>query len=257
MDLLQHYDTSSSEDDNDDNCQKKRPTEDCTASTITDRQKRPRGSVTIVSERDAASQSLFVRTQPHIRGNWAGHVFVRIPISATTTSGTGVPSEEESSSSSSDDECDTDSSWQSTVNKSIATYRNDLERAGYTGTLVQHTHCHLSLSRPFYLQVASIDSFVDQLTARLQLCPVTTIRILSSNNYGDSSMSNSSSNSNSSNILVNDDCSRSFWTWPVQVQHTVQLLQMVQAVNAVLQSYHQPVILRSTTLSREFSLVCG
>lgn len=227
MDLLQHYDSSSSDDD-DDKSQKKRPAEDCTATSYITADKRPtRGSVTIVSDRDAVSQSLFVRAQPHVRGNWAGHVFVRIPISTTT-----VPSEEESSSSSSssssDDESGTVSSWQSAVNQSVATYRNDLERAGYTGTLVQHTqHCHLSLSRPFYLQVASIDSFVDQLTARLQLCPVTTIRILSGNN------------NDSSNILVNEDCSRSFWTWPIQ--HTVELLQMVQAVNVVLQSYHQPV----------------
>jgi hypothetical protein len=246
MDLLEHYDSSSS--DGDDKSQKpqdcsgssstyqeKRPTEDCTNGTTghhdsNHRHKRPRGSVTIVSDRDAASQSLFVRAKPHVRGNWAGHVFVRIPISSTTTTTTV---KEEFDSSSSEDESDTDSSWQAVVNDSVATFRNDLERAGYTGTLVQHEHCHLSLSRPFYLQVASIDSFVEKLTERLQLCPVTTIRILASNNY------NSSANKFSSNILVNDDQTRSFWTWPVA--QNAALLQIVQSVNAVLQSYNQPV----------------
>jgi hypothetical protein len=228
MDRLDHYDSSSSDDDDDKS--QKRP-----ASTAdhhdNHHRKRPRGSVTIVSDRDAASQALFVRAQPHVRGNWAGHVFVRIPIStARSTAVAGAPEEE--SDSSSDEDSDTVSSWQSAVSESVAIFRNDLERAGYTGTLVQHEHCHLSISRPFYLQVASIDSFVEKLTARLQFCPVTTVRILASNNYN-------FCDKLSSNILVNDDQTRSFWTWPVVPN--AALLQIVQSVNAVLQSYNQPV----------------
>jgi hypothetical protein len=294
MDHLHDYDSSSScgcddgdqsqhhppDHVGDDICQKKRqrPAKDCTpTSTASDtdtdtdtdtdhdvhkhdphhfHKKRPRqrGSVTIVSDREAQSQSLFVRAQPHVRGNWAGHVFVRIPISSsstTSTTGTAAPSDSSDSSSVSADESEADSSWQSAVNESVAMFRDDLERAGYTGTLVPHEHCHLSLSRPFYLQVASIDSFIQKLTERLQLCPVTTVRILASNNYkykdGDDDDDDKSSKSNKqkqqSNILVNDDQTRSFWTWPVlhQQQSNAALLQIVQAVNAVLKIYNQPV----------------
>jgi hypothetical protein len=222
MDLLHHYDSSSDSDDETqagdcggagDSATEKRSA--CTTSTTdtgtTEANKKRKGSVTIVSNRDLASQSLFVRAQPHVRGNWAGHIYVSIPIQ--------VPEDASSSNTS-------NSPWQSAVDESVATFRDDLERAGFSGTLVHHDHFHLSLSRNFYLQVASIDSFVEKLTARLSMCPATTVRILANN-----------SDSNN-NILVNDEKTRSFWTWSVQAN--AALLHIVQSVNAVLESYNQP-----------------
>jgi hypothetical protein len=155
MDLLEHYDSSSSDgDDKNQSHQTKIVLPALPPIMTTMRRlppqerpsKRGRGSVTIVSDRGLfRNHSLYERNLTS--GATGRGVFVRIPISATAT--TTVTEESDSSSSE-----DRSAPLGSRSCRDSAMFRNDLERAGYTGTLVQHEHCHLSLSRPFYLQVA-------------------------------------------------------------------------------------------------------
>eukprot|EP00978_Attheya_sp_CCMP212_P023776 scaffold73571_cov54-Attheya_sp.AAC.2 len=118
--------------------------------------RRKRRRVCVEQDSSTVSKELCVRSVPHIRGNWAGHVFV--PISGSGEQLLGrvhslarrtiqrfshflqeVVTEEKSSSPSNDKDV----------------------------TLVPHSEWHLSLSRPFYLPLASIHSFRLELQTRL------------------------------------------------------------------------------------------
>jgi hypothetical protein len=127
MDLLS--DSSDDDDDDDD-------TDDCKTHVP----KQQRGQVTLVSSTDSSALDCLVRTQPHVRGNWAGHVYIQC-------------------------------SGLAFIRDNLV--RNDLipqlEEQGYIGPLIIHDDLHMSLYRhSFYLQLASIEPFVKALQERFQ-----------------------------------------------------------------------------------------
>jgi hypothetical protein len=151
------------------------------------------------------NKTLFVRSQPHVPGNWAGHVFVKLAPHASSSAAV----------------------WQEAEAKGLDRIRNRLE-SSYNGSscvVVVHEpmNWHVSLSRPFYLQAAFIDSFVKELGQSLATSAVATsrtVRILP----------------HECTLLVNDDKTRSFWVWPVQPS----LEDLVRIVDRVLLLYKQP-----------------
>jgi Uncharacterised conserved protein len=78
----------------------------------------------------------------------------------------------------------------------------------------------LSLSRPFYLQEASIESFVSILRDRLQYQQAFSLKV-----------------PNQGMCLVNEDRNRSFWALPVETSD--DLVATVHAVNEALQHFNQ------------------
>ena len=184
MDLLEDYGSDSSDDnDNDD---KKAKIEEF-----------PPRRIEIVPSQQADPET-FVRSTPHIVGNWAGYIYAAVPIK---------------------NEC-----LQDAMSESVVRFQHYLCQIRYPGNQLvshlDHPTLHLSLSRHFALQLSSIESFVEKLQKRLQLLPTTTIRL-----------------SSSEEILVNDDKTRSFWTWPIATN--AALLAIVEEINAVLKIYNQ------------------
>jgi U6 snRNA phosphodiesterase len=135
----------------------------------------------------------FTRAEPHVRGNWAGHVFVR------------VESREALEGASS----------------AVLRFRDLLEGDGYSCVLCKHEHYHLSLSRPFYLQEASIESFVSILHDRLHYQQAFTLKVL-----------------NRGLCFANESRNRTFWALPVETSD--DLLSTVQAVDEALKHFNQP-----------------
>lgn len=150
------------------------------------------GSVQIVPAGTAQS-TLFVRSVPHVRGNWAGHVFLQIQGG---------------------------NQWRRQTKKSVERFRQRLQGAGWSGPLVVSEGLHVSLSRPFFLQLASIENFVKQLKQRLaserQLMLTVT---------------------NQERLLVNEEQTRSFLCWSVAAP---SLLRLIHLVDGVLENYQQP-----------------
>mmetsp|Transcript_8315 Transcript_8315/g.12805 ORF Transcript_8315/g.12805 Transcript_8315/m.12805 type:complete len:245 (-) Transcript_8315:218-952(-) len=97
------------------------------------------GCVTIVSLQGSKTTT-FQRNVPHIRGNWSGHVF----------------SEFNEDQANWLDEC---------AEESIERFRCALERSGWSGDVMSHlcSGLHISFTRPFFLQLASVQSFHDDL----------------------------------------------------------------------------------------------
>lgn len=140
----------------------------------------------------------FVRSVPHTAGNWTGHVYCTIPQVA----------------------------WTECMEESVRRFQEHLQQDCSFSDLQLISHLdqeiHMSLSRPFVLQLSSISSFVDKLRKRLTQLPSTTLKV----------------NANKEKILVNDEKTRSFWTWPMDANPI--LLAIVEEINAVLHSYNQP-----------------
>jgi 2'-5' RNA ligase len=161
-------------------------------SNISVERSKARGTVSLIPT-SQAPPDLFVRSTPHQRGHWSGHILV--PIASWSHS--------------------------STIAQSIRTFQKYLERQGHSGVLVQHDHLHLSLSRPFSLHLAQLESFFDQLSKRLAHVPATTLYV-----------------DRTGGVLVNYEKTRSFWGWKVQPN---QILRSILGhIDAVLQNYNQP-----------------
>ena len=158
--------------------------------------KRPRtkGSVRIIPASQAPSDAL-VRSFPHRRGHWAGHVKIAIIINA---------------------------SLEQQKRQSIREFQQYLESRGHSGILIEHEDCHISLSKPFTVQIAQIESFVHKLSDLIRLEPATTIYL----------------DTKQAQVLTNDDQSRTFWAW--KVHSNPVLLRWIQHVDSVLEAYDQP-----------------
>jgi hypothetical protein len=166
----------------------------------------------------AVSPAAFTRSQPHIRGNWAGHVFIH--VHANTSNCKARPSVQKINHA---------SSLRSLSDQAVHQWKDKLETAnGFVtdgGVLAVHELIHISLSRTLYLQQGNIASFIQQLSERLQFVEPGWVALANSTNK----------------ILVNDDRTRSFLTWPVQTTRPVLFLEtLVEHVNAVLTRYQQP-----------------
>lgn len=198
MDLLAVYDSSSDDEGN-----------------KNDNMVAPRAKVNIA---DSKSQKvLFTRSVPHVRGNWAGHVFLRLD----------------------------EQGLHGLARRSISTLQRLLETAGWEGTIVSHvprtttesgddSSCesgsehaaaspgdlHVSLSRPFYLQLASIQSFVADLKDSLSHERAMTLVV------------------GGPKVLVNDDGTRTFWSRSVEMTQSAR--RLLHQVDEVMLKYKQP-----------------
>jgi Uncharacterised conserved protein len=160
---------------------------DATSTTASERGGDQRGHVEIVTN------FTFTRSEPHVRGNWAGHVFVRVQSRGIIEG----------------------------ASSAVLRFGELLERGGYSCVLCRHESHHLSLSRPFYLQEASIESFVYILRDRLQYQQAFSLKV-----------------SNQGLCFVNEDRNRTFWALPVETSD--DLLATVHAVDEALQHFNQP-----------------
>jgi 2'-5' RNA ligase len=150
------------------------------------------GSVDIIPFSHARPET-FQRSTPHRRGHWSGHVKILVSHSLSLES----------------------------RKQSVQQYQQFLERRGYSGTLVEHENVHISLSKPFSLQVSQVESFVQQLTRLLQDVHSTNLHI-----------------DTDGVILINEEQTRSFWCWTVLANPI--LLQLIRHVDSVLARYQQP-----------------
>jgi 2'-5' RNA ligase len=99
--------------------------------------KRKRGSVSTVPSSQAPA-STFLRSIPHRRGHWSGHIMV--PVTCFSRGG---------------------------IQQSISKFQKRLEDHGYSGLVVEHDERHISLSKHFSLQAGNLESFCDKLAERL------------------------------------------------------------------------------------------
>ncbi|KAG7359457.1 hypothetical protein IV203_034555 [Nitzschia inconspicua] len=170
------------------------PDDGTSSHPVPPRTKRPKNGCVEISSSSQVPPETFERSVPHRRGHWAGHV--KIPVTKS------LPSLERK--------------------QSVQYFRKMLERQGHSGVLVEHESFHISLSKPFSLQVSQIESFVQQLSQRLvqdvrefNVCVDTT-----------------------GTILVNEEGTRSFWCWTVHPSPS--LMRSVRHVDSVLARYNQP-----------------
>jgi hypothetical protein len=154
-----------------------------------DEKRRRRGCVEVVSIQDI-SPDTFDRSLPHVRGNWAGHIF--------------APLTEDLSEQ---------------VEASIESFRKALELSGWSGKVVAQTGLHVSFSRPFFLQVASIESFQRELRAALSYERALATKVIKPI------------------VLSNDEGTRSFFGWKLDTNPG--LVRLVREIDAVMIKYKQ------------------
>ena len=152
------------------------------------------GCVTTLSSEVMPSDT-FDRTVPHIRGCWAGHIFLSIS-----------------------DE-NPDGEWSKLAAEATKRFIVALEKVGWSGTVVSHSELHLSLSQPFFLQIASIESFQREL--RLALLHVRAVVLEVEEEV----------------ILSNDEGTRSFFAW--KLKNNPSLRHIVSQVDSVMLKYKQ------------------
>ncbi len=165
--------------------------------------KQKRGQVTLVLPHESSKQKLFERQQPHVPGNWAGHVFITIPKNILL---------------------------ERQQLRAADAWKNRLEMEGWTGPMLLHREeegkllkgMHVSLSRPFYLQRGSIDSFVQSLQERLKYTEKGWFRL----NYTEKG----------TKVFTNDDSTRTFLVWRIEDIENF-LASLVKDVDKVLERY--------------------
>ena len=109
------------------------------------------GTVSIVSSSQAPS-NIFIRTTPHRRGHWAGHVLV--PVKSFP---------------------------RRSIQRSVSKFVTKLATAGHSGVVVQHDALHVSLSREFSLQAGNLEPFVETLTKLVSMEEWTSLFVDSQN----------------------------------------------------------------------------
>lgn len=157
-----------------------------------------KGCVEVISS-DNIPLDTFERTIPHVRGNWSGHIFLSF------TEG----------------EDDLACEWMDHAISAIARLRRGLEELGWSGTVVTHDHLHVSLSRPFFLQLGSIDSFHRELEQALSYERALVLQ------------------TDKEIVLSNDEGTRSFLAW--QLVDNQALRRIVVQIDAVMSKYKQEV----------------
>lgn len=191
---------SSDEEDRQDNSTKRRVQNSNAKASSRSVKKPKRGAVKILPSSQAPAD-LFVRSIPHKRGHWSGHIRVPVKFSGSISSLIGPEA----------------------VSSSVHKFQKQLEKSGIEGTLIQHESIHFSLSKYFSLQLGSIESFVKNLTSRLAV-----------ERFSMSSLVVDTSGI----VLVNDEHTRSFYGW--RVCPNPCLLRILQHVDDTLSSYNQP-----------------
>jgi len=239
MDLLQDYGSDNSSKGGSDRAMKRQRKEE-------DEAKPQTSTIEIVSSKDVVASETFVRSTPPVVGNWAGHVFA--PIGTPSPNETAWKEalmksvlrfrhsleEQQFPATQIISHVDITSATAAT-NKNDNHKDEDLSDDEIEGFSSDEEYqddffssIHVSLSRPFALQLPSMESFVEKLQSRLQHFPPLTLAFRPSH----------------ARVLVNDSGTRSFWVWPMDTTTatttSTQLLAMVQEINAVLGMYNQP-----------------
>jgi hypothetical protein len=129
----------------------------------------------------------FVRTQPHIRGNWSGHIRGTVVLHNT--------------------------------HSLIQSYLQCLDGSSPHDVILEHTDCHISLSKPFYIQVGSIEPLARALQQHLQHAFAVSVTL-----------------AGKLQVLHNEERTRSFLTVPV-CRGADRLQYLTNCVDAVLRNY--------------------
>ena len=247
MDLLPTDSSDSETDDHNHNhnqnqneCTNKSQFDTMSTTISTKHHKRRRlttkGTVTIVhsslnnhQNNDSTQPNTFKRSKPHIRGNWAGHVFA--PVRGSTGDDQNDDDKDKGNNDSTDDDENENDKEESATNldkriqASLERFRSALERSGWSGSVVAHdsSDLHISLSQPFYLQLGSIDSFVNTLSERLRFEQPTVLHAFD----------------HDETVLRNNDGSRTFWCW--RVRAGLDFVRMLGHVNDTMDRFGQAV----------------
>mmetsp|Transcript_10999 Transcript_10999/g.16067 ORF Transcript_10999/g.16067 Transcript_10999/m.16067 type:complete len:299 (+) Transcript_10999:80-976(+) len=177
----------------------------------------------------SSNDKLFVRSVPHVRGNWAGHVFIdlkvyqsnadlqeAVTVSIRELANRLMVATRQRKQSAGDGPSSSSSSSVSTTTGGTSTLQLLQPQ-----TIVRHEDLHVSLSRPFFLQLASLESFVRDLQSELTHRPFAlTVRF------------------KKHKILVNDERTRTFWCWHVDT--TPPLLHLIESIDHIMSEYRQP-----------------
>jgi hypothetical protein len=229
----------------------------------------PPTTLRIVSKHDVASTH-FVRSIPHQRGHWSGHVRVSFPLELFRN-GKEADGNDHSSSPTVLDRAMVQ------IQKRLLNHRkrdhhvnhdkndnnsNSNNRFNHS-VLVQHEALHLSLSRPFSLHLNFVESFVQQLSNKVVLeLQQQQQHQQRGGKLGQTPLTNRIGSStvlavDTSNIilLVNDEQTRSFFSWTIRPM--VALLRLVQDVDAVLKQYQQPTYYDPPTFHVSFASMVG
>jgi len=212
MDLLVYLQDSTDDDTGDEdltNADKTKTTQTACTDTTRSSNVIRRGCIDIISSSTARELDIFSRCIPHRRGHWAGHVKISLD----------------------------DDSIRKQRKKSLEMFRSCFEGRGISGTMVEHDRLHLSLSKPFSLQLGNIETFVRNLTNLVQQeHPTNLIVECTSVSKLKSMLDNPSVHDT---VLLNEDKTRSFLCWKVHPNSTLQ--RIVGHIDSVMKSYNQPV----------------
>lgn len=245
MDLIQQYSSSSSDSDVENQVQTS------SSKSILRKRKRPEALNAQVIVASSPTDHTFTRQKPHTIGNWACHIYIPLDIKSATSKSsydarmayfrnqiysfqTELLSELTKSTSKYSDyepssvllvphlhmqEKDSDD-WEEDENDSKSSNSSTIITEGYC----ESTHLHISLSKPFYLQKQSVDSFLGDLKQRIKKTQMQfTLEI-----------------SNTLEILHNDDCSRSFLTVPIHSStssHRDNTGNLLDSINTIVDKY--------------------
>jgi hypothetical protein len=106
-------------------------------------------SQVVLKKKNSCSSSSWVRSFPHVEGNWPGHVYIKIPL----TKGVSLKSQKLRQLV---------QHFIHESNESLELFQTDASGEDDTSFL------HLSLSRPFVLLHHQIDHFVNELRSALK-----------------------------------------------------------------------------------------
>ena len=164
-------------------------------------------TIPIWTEEEARNHEIFVRNEPHVRGNWAGLVYLRVHNNRNSND---TDDEDE------EWERDRELQWNRWNRESYHHIlcqsksptgcpktgdREPLSSSSMPPCLVWHDEPHISLTRTFYVQAANIPSFLQHLQQRIATWASPQQRL--------------ELHQRPLIKLVNDEQSRSFWAWPV------------------------------------------
>ena len=180
--------------------------------------------------KELQQQPVFLRTVPHIDGNWSG--FVCIPLGGVLSHHQG---------------------FQIFVNS----YQEALERkySNHNSNIkfdtVVHNHSqldlHISLSKVFYLQSAVLNSFERELRERLRFQHQFSI-VLDSESIDDGKVN--------VEVLVNDERSRTFFSLPV-VMGCENIKRLISCADEVLRKYQLAPYYESPKFHVSFASMLG
>ena len=162
--------------------------------------------IPIWTEEEARKHEIFVRNEPHVRGNWAGLVYLRIRDNRHSSDTDDEDEEWERDRELQWDRWNQESYHQILCQSSSLTgspKKGDREPSSSSSMppcLVWHDEPHISLTRTFYVQAANIPSFLQHLQQRIATWATPQRLELHQRPLIK---------------LVNDEQSRSFWAWPV------------------------------------------